>query len=691
MTKKYLVLVESPNKCHSISAVLGSSYTVMASAGHITKIEDTGKYNLGIDVDTDFTPHYVTDPGKKDIVKKLKAAVKDADMVFLCSDPDREGEAISYHLRNVLGLKKGQYKRATFHEITAKGINEGLKNASDNLDENMAQAALTRASLDKICGYRLSGFVLSSTGGKSAGRVQGAALRLLSDRENEITKFIPDTYYEIYLPFIKNSKTYEAKFKGTDAKKMVTIKDLATANQVIKDCKGKEYSVKDITSKDRYVNANEPFTTSTFQQAVASKLGYSSKRAMEIAQKLFEGMKIGDNDPTGLISYHRTDSTRLADDFVAEAKKVIESNYGSEYYHGPAIPKKKLATETVQDAHEAIRVTHLEYTPEVVQPYLAPDEYKVYTIIYNRVLASLMNPAQIRDTEVTIRNGNYNFGIIGHTVIFDGYLKIYGQYSKDDEDDSNIELPTFTIGEKINAKDLRLDTKQTTPPARYTEASLVKKMEETGIGRPSTFASTIETLKDRKYMELTNRSITVTELGMKVNNLLAKYFKDIINIEYTAQMEKDLDEIADGKKTYLDEVKTFYTTFNPLVLQAAREANKDKPKPVETDKICPKCGAKLVIRKGKYGDFLACSRFPKCRYTEKIAPTIAIAKKPAPIKTDVKCPLCADGYMVARKNKKGETFYGCSNYPKCKKTMSEKEFQALEASGSYNPDINDHD
>jgi DNA topoisomerase-1 len=671
-----LIIVESPGKVKTISSFLGKDYIVMASVGHIRLLDKTGKHNLGVNVVGDFEPTYVNDPDKKDIIKKLKEAAKTADAVYLASDNDLEGESIAFHLKEVLKVPEKKLFRITFNEITKKAIEEALKHPRV-IDDKKVNAQETRRIIDRIVGFRLSNVTLSKLNAKSAGRVQSSALKIIVDRENEIRAFIPKEYFEIYLPFDKNQKAYKAQYKGTDKKKMVTIKTIEEVNKIVADCKSGNYSVGAINAKERIVSSRPPYTTSTFQQEMSAKLNMNSKKAMSVAQKLYEGMNI-DGTHYGLISYMRTDSTRLSDDFIKEAKTHIEKEYGKQYYSGKVNAPKAKGTENVQDAHEGIRPTHLELTPEKVKVFLSTDEYKVYTLIYNRSLAAIMTDAKIKDTEVMIHNGNYRFGITGHEIVFDGYMKLYEEFKEDGEENDKI-LPAFKVGEKISDKPLETERKVTTPPSRYTESSIVKKLEELGIGRPSTYASVMETLKDREYVNLEKKTIVPTERGMKVSTMLGEYFETFINTTYTAQMEQRLDEIAEGKVEKLNELKDFYKLFEPLVLKANREMNKDKPKPVETDKLCPDCGAKMVIRKGKFGDFLACGRYPHCKHTEKIIVEGATTVPPQPvITTDFTCPNCKKGKLVQRTAKSGKNagslFYACNQFPKCKTTFNEKDF-----------------
>jgi len=670
-----LIIVESPGKIKTISSFLSKDYIVMASIGHIRLLERTGKYHLGIDIDNDYKASYINDPEKKDIIKKLKATAKTAEAIYLASDSDLEGESIAWHLKEVLDVPAKKLFRITFNEITKKAVEEALKNPRQ-IDDKKVQAQEARRLIDRIAGFRMSAVTMSKLSAKSAGRVQSVALKILVDQELEIKAFVPETYFEIYLPFTKDAKEYKAKYKGTDKKKLVSIPNQKSVDLIVKECNAGSYIVGDISSKDRLMKSKPPYTTSTFQQEVSAKLGYSAKKAMQIAQSLYEGMNI-DGIHQGLITYMRTDSIRLSNEFIAEAKTLIEKNYGKKYFSGTINDTKKSGQENIQDAHEGIRPSHLDLTPKKVQQYLAGEEFRVYTLIYNRAIAALMSDAKIKDTEVMIYNGNHRFGITGHEIIFDGYMKLYNEFKENSDEDGEGILPSFTINEKIKNKPLIIDKKQTIPPARFSEASLIKKMEELGIGRPSTYASIMETLKNREYVDLEKKIIVPTEKGIAVSKMLVENFSSIVNNKYTAELEKQLDDIADGKSDRLTQVKSFYEAFEPLVKKALKEIIREKPE--EVDKKCPKCGANLVIRKGKFGDFYACSKYPKCKHTEKI---IAESESALQVETGEihKCPVCGIGDLVKRISKTGKSagsvFYACNKYPACKTTYNLEQYNA---------------
>ena len=670
---KYLIIVESPNKVRHIQEFVGSQYRVMASVGHIRQINDSGKYKIGVDYDDNFKTDYIVDPKKKDVVKELKSAVKDAEIVYLASDDDSEGEAIAWHLKDTLKIPASKLKRAIFKEITKKSVLEGLANAS-TINENKASAALARAKLDKIMGYRMSPIVLSKMGGKSAGRVQSVALKIVCEREKEIKAFVPEEYYELFLHFEKDGKEYKAQLKGTTKKKFNSVKTKDQADQIKSSCLPGEYYVDSITNKDRKVQPKLPFITSSLQQECSNKFGYAPKKTMQYAQSLFE---------KGLITYLRTDSTRMSDEFISAAKEFIISNYGKEMYSGVRENKKK-PTGNVQDAHEAIRCVDVNNTPEVVKQMgeLNLQELKVYKLIYSRCVASLMTDAIITDTTISIKNFDYLFGITGHKTKYAGYLSVY-----DDSDEEKESIPKMTDTEKVNDKKLEVVKKSTNPPSRYSEASLIHKLEELKIGRPSTYASMASVITDTKrgYTTVEGKTIVPTEKGMRVNDFIEKFFDGVINYTYTANLEEKLDSVSNGEYSELKLLTDFYSELKPL-LKTASMSESQKPKPEKVDKYCPKCNKQLLLRVGQSGNFLACSGFPRCRYTEKIVneekltPTIVVP-----------CPSCGKGYMVERKaskgKSKGKSFYGCNRYPDCKTAMTEDEFKRklLEIAEDINP------
>lgn len=694
-SNKILMIVESPNKCKTLKEFLPSNYTVMASVGHVTMINDSGLYNMGIDPKNGFKADFAIDPGKRDVVKRLKEEVKLSDKVLLCTDDDNEGEAISWHLRNVLSIPESKYDRVTFHEITKKVVLDAITHPR-RINDNKADAAITRAKLDKIVGYRVSPIVMSKCSARSAGRVQSAALKVIVQREEEITNFKPETYYEIWLPFTKDGTEMRAQYKGTDSKKIVSIDDKSVADKIIKDCVPGNYYLKDITSKDRNLASKLPFTTSTFQQEVSSKLGVSPKRAMECAQRLFEGIEI-EGKHVALITYIRTDSTDLNQEFVDNLAKYVKTNYGDKYY---APVKKGTKGRNVQDAHEAIRPVDLEMTPSKLSSLLDdPQLIKVYKIIYARTVAASMSDCVITDTEYSIYNGKHRFSLSSHAIKFDGFKKVY-EY-KDDDDDSIDAFPSFKEGEKINDNPLELVTKQTTPPKRYSEAALIKKMEELGIGRPSTFATIVSVLLDetRGYATIEGRLMKPTEKGIRLSHFLDKAFPDIINLTYTAEMEDDLDKVSDGKLDSTKFLTEFYDKLSNEV-SLAKALDSDRAKPVLVGRKCPKCGKDLVYRTGRFGRFIACSGYngtkTGCTYTERISTdsngnVVAAAPKAPAVMTKAKCPKCGKPMVKRTNSKTGESFYACSGFPKCHNTMNQEQFQKLIESQSTSAISKDND
>ena len=606
-----LVIVESPNKKATIKQFLPENYSVEASVGHITKIKDSGLYNLGIDVKGNFDIDFVVDDKKTDVVKRLKELVSRADTVYLAADPDREGEAIAYHLKEQLKIPEKKLKRITFHEITKRAVTEAIDHPG-KIDYNLVDAALSRASLDKIVGYRLSPIARNKVSCRSVGRCQSPALKLIVEREEEINAFIPKTYYEIWLPF-KKDKDYKAQFKGLikDAKNKPAIEDKEFADKVIADCKGYPYVVHKIESSDRKLSPKPPFTTSTFQQEVSSKLGYSVKTAMSYAQKLFEGLNIG-GQHVALVTYLRTDSTSMDPDFKETLKAFIKDNYGEDYL---GKEKKEKKSKNQQDGHECFRVIDLAMTPEKLASYIYDQQLiKVYSLIYNRTIASMMSDAIINDVDFIIKNGEYKFVYSEHAVKFDGFRKVYAL-----DDEEIVQGLDVCVGEQLDAGKLELLEKKTTPPKRYSEASLIKKLEDLGIGRPSTYATIVSTLLDpsRGYCEESGKSLAPTEKGMKLIHFMNEAFPDIVDYDYSAKMEESLDKISKGELSRVDYLRSFYSDLENQI-KGAKGVEGEKSQAEIIDKVCPQCGKPLVKRNGRFGSFAACSGFPRCRYTEKI-------------------------------------------------------------------------
>ena len=641
MSKK-LVIVESPHKSKTIEKYLGKDFKVVSSVGHIRDLATSGKYGFGVDIDNNFKPDYKIIKGKSKLVKELKKDIKDADFVYLATDPDREGEAISWHLYDTLGLKEENYDRIVFNEITKKAVLDSF-NKARKIDDNLVKSQETRRILDRIIGFRLSKLMQSKTGGKSAGRVQSVALKLIVDREREIEAFIPEEYFEI-----------EAKFNDFDAKldtynhKKIEIKKESEAKEILSKLSN-AFKIESIDKKEKAKKSKFPFTTSTLEQEASTKLGFTSKKTMMIAQKLYEGINLKDG-AEGLISYMRTDSVRLSDEFIKETYGYIKDNYGSEYV---GYVKKSNKTENVQDAHEAIRPTNINNNPEKIKEYLTNDEYKLYSLIYYRALASLMKDAKVEATTVILDNNNYQFKVNGQILIFDGYLKVYSKY----EDSEDKVLPDFSNYKSnvLVANTIEYTSHTTKPPARYTESKLIKEMEELGIGRPSTYAKTIDTIEERGYVKVIDKKFIPTEVGIETTDKLQEFFKDIINVEYTKNMEDDLDKIAEGNMEWNKLLSIFYQEFEPKVEVAFK--NMEKKAPEETGELCPNCGSPLVIKQSKYGKFTACSNYPTCKY-------IKSNKEEKEVKEIISCPKC-DGKILEKKTKRGKIFYGCSNYPKC--------------------------
>lgn len=641
MSKK-LVIVESPHKSKTIEKYLGKDFKVVSSVGHIRDLSTSGKYGFGVDIDNNFKPDYKIIKGKTKLVKELKKDIKNADFVYLATDPDREGEAISWHLYDTLGLKEENYDRIVFNEITKKAVLDSF-NKARKIDDNLVKSQETRRILDRIIGFRLSKLMQSKTGGKSAGRVQSVALKLIVDREREIEAFIPEEYFEI-----------EAKFNDFDAKldtynhKKIEIKKESEAKEILSKLSN-AFKIESIDKKEKAKKSKFPFTTSTLEQEASTKLGFTSKKTMMIAQKLYEGINLKDG-AEGLISYMRTDSVRLSDEFIKDTYGYIKDNYGSEYV---GYVKKSNKTENVQDAHEAIRPTNINNNPEKIKEYLTNDEYKLYSLIYYRALASLMKDAKVEATTVILDNNNYQFKVNGQILIFDGYLKVYSKY----EDSEDKVLPDFSNYKSnvLVANTIEYTSHTTKPPARYTESKLIKEMEELGIGRPSTYAKTIDTIEERGYVKVIDKKFIPTEVGIETTDKLQEFFKDIINVEYTKNMEDDLDKIAEGNMEWNKLLSIFYQEFEPKVEVAFK--NMEKKAPEETGESCPNCGSPLVIKQSKYGKFTACSNYPTCKY-------IKSNKEEKEVKEIISCPKC-DGKILEKKTKRGKIFYGCSNYPKC--------------------------
>ncbi len=658
-----LLIVESPAKCKTIAGYLGDDYKVDSSIGHIRDLKIKGKGGFGVDIEHNFQPEYSLLQEKMEVVRLLRKDSEEAEHVYLATDPDREGEAISWHLSEVLGLPDSKVSRIVFNEITKTAILSAIEH-DRKIDMDLVHSQESRRILDRIIGFRLSGLLQQKIGSKSAGRVQSVALKLIVDREKEIEAFQKNEYWDIFANFEKKvghtAYALRAKFVGTKDEK-IELKNEEEANKVVEKLVDDSYVITDIVKKVHPRVSKPPFITSTLQQDAGVKFNYNAKRVMSIAQKLYEGIELG-KERVGLITYMRTDSIRLADEFVNKAQAYITDKYGEKYFKG--VKKGQTKSKNVQDAHEAIRPTNLTRTPESVKKYLAADELKLYTLIYNRAIASLMADATIENTVIDITNNGYLFNLTGEKVLFDGFLKVYEESSLDNEEKVE-KLPDFVLEEKLSFVSLDKEQKFTAPPYRYTEARLIRKMEELGIGRPSTYALTMETLRARGYVSMDKRTFVPTSQGRLTSEQLDLFFKDIINVKYTADMENTLDKIAEGKVVWYEELKVFYDMFAPLIENARDNMVKIYPK--MTDEICPVCGLPLLIRRGPYGEFTACSGYPHCKYIKKKEPKQVVS-------TNIVCPVCGLGEIVervsARGRSKGTKFYACSRFPECKTTYS---------------------
>ncbi len=643
-----LVIVESPAKAKTIKKYLGKDYEVIASMGHI---RDLPKTLLGVDVDKGFRPRYVDIPGKTALIRQLKEAAANSEQVYLATDPDREGEAISWHLATLLGLPIASENRITFNEITRSGVTTGMA-APRKLDMNLVNAQQARRILDRIVGYKLSPFLWKKVRkGLSAGRVQSATVSLVVSRENEIRSFVSEEYWTLdaLLSLTEKGKTFPAKFYGkTDEK--IKITDGAQAEAILQALKNATYVADKVKSGTRRVAPAPPFTTSTMQQEANRKLNFSSRRTMKAAQELYEGIELEGVGAMGLITYMRTDSLRISDEARAAGNAYIRSTYGENY-----LPSKARVFKTkgnAQDAHEAIRPSVPSMTPEQVKNSLSSDQYRLYKLIWERFIASLMAD-QIQNTcQVDIAAGEYVFKASGYTVKFEGHTALYIE-GKDEKDDDNKPLPVIKQGDVLFCREIAGNQHFTQPPARYTEATLIKTMEENGIGRPSTYAPTVSTVLARDYVEREGKSIKPTNLGEVVTNLMEKQFPEIVDLDFTAHMEKQLDGVENGKADWVGILDDFYGGFAQSLKKAEQDLEKVKVPEVESDEVCELCGRRMVIKTGRYGKFLACPGYPECKNTKRIVETAPGS-----------CPKCG-GVLVAKKSKGGRKFFGCSNYPKC--------------------------
>jgi DNA topoisomerase-1 len=646
-----LIIVESPSKVKPIKKYLGSEYKVMASKGHI---RDLPKSKLGVDIENDFAPQYINMADKKELITSLKQAVAECDEVYLATDPDREGEAISWHLAQILGLDMNALNRVTFNEVTKSAVTAGIK-APRKLNIDLVDAQQARRVLDRIVGYKLSPFLWKKVkSGLSAGRVQTVALRLIVEKEREIEKFVSEEYWTIDAKLASGRKTFTAKlFADKNGNKIDSIPNGDVADSIVSSLENAEYKVAEIKKGKRNRQPAPPFITSTLQQEASRKLGLTGQRTMRIAQQLYEGVEIPGIGVTGLITYMRTDSLRISEEARAAANGYIKNRFGAKYL--PSTPRYFKTKSGAQDAHEAIRPTLIDLAPEDVKGALTAEQFKLYKLIWERFIASLM-AACIQDTvNVNIEAGDYLFKASGYSVRFDGFTVLYEE-GKDEEGENEVSLPEMSEGEILKLRDLTPNQHFTQPPARFTEPTLIKALEENGIGRPSTYAPIVSNILNRDYIEREKKALKPTKLGMVVVDLLTEYFNKIVDVKFTAGLEVKLDKISEGELGWVDTMADFYKDFDKHYKKAEKELDGKRVKvpAVETDVICEKCGSRMVVRTSRYGKFLACPNYPNCKNT-----------KPVP-EDEVKqpCPKCG-AKLVKRISKKGKKFYGCSNYPKC--------------------------
>ncbi|MDO5136356.1 MAG: type I DNA topoisomerase [Eubacteriales bacterium] len=643
---KYLVIVESPAKVKTIKKFLGSNYDVEASNGHV---RDFPKSQFGIDVENDFEPKYITIRGKGELLAKLRKAAKKADKIYLATDPDREGEAISWHLTQALKEDPKKMHRITFNEITKTAVKDSLKHARD-LNTNLVDAQQARRMLDRMVGYSISPLLWAKVKrGLSAGRVQSVALRIICDREDEINSFIPEEYWTLDGDFLVNGekKPLEAKFYGTDKK--MTISSKKEMDDLLSQLEGKAFEVDQVKTGERIKNAPLPFTTSTLQQEASKTLNFSTQKTMRLAQQLYEGVDVKGNGTVGIITYLRTDSTRISEEADAAARSYIGAQYGEAYVSTTEKTEKK--GQKIQDAHEAIRPTDISRTPQLLKESLSRDQFRLYQLIWKRFTASRMAPARYETTSVKIVGGEYTFTVSASKVAFDGFMSVYTQ--EDDDKKSNVLSQSLEKGMKLTLKGLRPQQHFTQPPAHYTEASLVRTMEELGIGRPSTYAPTITTIISRRYVSKEQKNLYVTELGEVVNGIMKQAFPSIVDVHFTATMEGLLDCVEDGSVPWKAVIRNFYPDLKTHVDAAQKELEKVDIQDEVTDVICDNCGRNMVIKYGPHGRFLACPGFPECKNT-----------KPYYEKIGVPCPKCGKE-VVLKKTKKGRKYYGCEDNPQC--------------------------
>ena len=645
MTDK-LIIVESPAKANTIKKFLGGNTKVVASMGHI---RDLPKSKLGINIENNFEPEYINIRGKGDLIKELKKDAKSAKKVYLATDPDREGEAIAWHLSYILDLDKDKVTRVTFNEITKTAVQKAIKEPRD-IDINLVDAQQARRVLDRIVGYKISPILWKKVRrGLSAGRVQSVAVKLIVDREEEIEKFIPEEYWNIYVKLLdeKSKKTFEAKFFGKDKKKQ-EIHSQEEVDEILSSIKNAKYIVEEVKKGEKKRTPAPPFTTSTMQQEASRKLGFTLKKTMSVAQGLYEGVKIPEKGTVGLITYMRTDSTRISEEARASAKKHILETYGEEYYENRYYKTNKEA----QDAHEGIRPTYADLEPDNIKDSLTKDQYKLYKLIYNRFMASQMAPAVYDTMSVIIDANKYTFKANGQNLKFKGFMTLYVEGTDDKQEEEEGIIPELEVNQEVKEQSINPKQSFTEPPARYTEASLVKALEEKGIGRPSTYSPTITTILERRYIEKEQKQLIPTELGKVVNKLLTENFTDIINVEFTAKVENQFDNIAEGKENWREMISEFYTPFEKNLEKVEKELEHVEIEEEVSDVKCDKCGRMMVYKYGRFGKFLACPGYPECKNTKAIIETI-----------DVPCPKCG-GTVQVRKAKNRRKYYICENNPK---------------------------
>ena len=642
-----LVIVESPSKSKTIEKYLGSNYKVVSSLGHIRDLSTTGKYGFGIDIENNFKPTYEIIKGKKKLVNELKKDVKNSDFVYLATDPDREGEAIAWHLAHILEIPEDAICRVTFNEITKETVQESIKNPR-KIDMNLTNAQQARRVLDRIVGYKISPLLWKKVKpGLSAGRVQSVAVKLIVDRENEIENFIPEEYWNIYatLKDEKTKKIFEAKYYGRDGKKLELHKK-EEVDEILKEIENGKYIVTDVKKGEKKRTPAPPFTTSTMQQEASRKIGFTLKKTMSIAQGLYEGVKVPEKGSVGLITYMRTDSTRISEEARAAAKTYITSEYGANYYEN----RYYKTSGNAQDAHEGIRPTYVELTPEKIKDSLTADQYKLYKLIYNRFIASQMSAAVYDTVNVSIDVNKNTFKASGQNLKFKGFMTLYVEGNDSEkEDEDNTSIPELEVKQEVIKQKLEPKQSFTEPPARYTEASLVKELESKGIGRPSTYSPTITTIIERRYIEKDKKQLVPTELGKVVNKLLTENFTDIIDVTFTAKVEEEFDKVAEGKEEWKKIIREFYGPFEKELEKVEKELEHVKLEDEVTDIPCDICGRMMVVKMGRYGKFLACPGYPECK---NVKPFVVTIEEP--------CPVCG-GKVQVRKTRRGKNYYICEN------------------------------